>query len=39
VTHDERLADEAARVVHMLDGRTVGPADGRTAAVADRLPV
>ena len=39
VTHDERLADEAARVVHLLDGRTVGPADGRTAAVADRLPV
>jgi putative ABC transport system ATP-binding protein len=30
VTHDERLAGEAGRVVHMLDGRIVAP-DGRPA--------
>jgi putative ABC transport system ATP-binding protein len=35
VTHDDRLAAEAGRVVHMLDGRTV--ADSRTGRPPDRL--
>lgn len=28
VTHDERLANEAGRVIHMLDGRIVGDVNG-----------
>jgi putative ABC transport system ATP-binding protein len=32
VTHDERLAAQAGRVVHMLDGRIVSEADSRVGA-------
>jgi len=38
VTHDERLATQAGRVVHMLDGRIVSEAASRGAASPFRRP-
>ncbi len=38
VTHDERLAAQAGRVVHMLDGRIVSEADSRVGASPFRRP-
>jgi putative ABC transport system ATP-binding protein len=38
VTHDERLAAQAGRVVHMLDGRVVSEAASRGAASPFRRP-
>jgi putative ABC transport system ATP-binding protein len=39
VTHDERLAGQADRVIHMLDGRIYAPAEGlQRAAPLPRCP-